>query len=94
MTAPAEERTESPVLDTVLSNGLRLVAVRDTTVPLVEIRLSIPCLGAGEEHAAAAHLLGDLLLRHTDDEQRSLPVAWRAGDLDSGRDVDRLGAFG
>ncbi|MDQ1018100.1 M16 family metallopeptidase [Streptomyces afghaniensis] len=93
-TASPGERIESPVLDTLLSSGLRLVAVRDTTVPLVEIRLSFPCLGAGEEHAATAHTLGDLLLRHTDEEQRSLPVEWRACELDSGRDVDRLGAFG
>ncbi|AGP61342.1 M16 family metallopeptidase [Streptomyces rapamycinicus] len=85
---------DDALLDTTLENRLRLVVVSDRTVPLVEIRLSIPCAGVGEAHAATAQVLSDVLLRPTDGVPATRSTAWRVADLDSGRDVDRLGVFG
>ncbi|MFD5315756.1 M16 family metallopeptidase [Streptomyces sp. NPDC127098] len=85
---------DHPLLDTDLPNGLRLLVVPDRTVPLVEIRLSIPFAGAGEAHAATAQVLGDVLLRPTDAAPETRSTAWRVAELDCGRDMDRLGVFG
>jgi predicted Zn-dependent peptidase len=85
---------DDALLDTTLENRLRLVVVPDRTVPVVEIRLSIPCAGVGDAHAATAQVLGDVLLRPTDEVPELRSAAWRVADLDSGRDVDRLGVFG
>ena len=83
-----------PVLDLTLSNRLRLVVVRDTVAPLVEIRLSVPCSEAGEPHAAATTILGEVLLRPPSEAAPSRAEAWSVSDLGSARDVNRLGVFG
>jgi predicted Zn-dependent peptidase len=83
-----------PLLDLTLSNRLRLVVVRDTTAPLVEIRLSIPCAEAGEPRAAAAAVLSEVLLRPPAEAAPERADAWAVTELASARDVNRLGVFG
>jgi predicted Zn-dependent peptidase len=83
-----------PALDVVLPNRLRLVVAVDRTAPVVEIRLSIPCPGAGAEHAAVAQVLSDVLLRPATEVTPARREAWAVADLGCGRDLDRLGVFG
>ena len=89
------------VADTVLPNGLRVLAVRRTGVPLVELRLRIPFAGpagkAGDQHVARAQLLADTLLSGT--EQRSasqiaIDLQALGGQLHANNDADRLGISG
>ncbi|MGH3916091.1 MAG: M16 family metallopeptidase [Pseudonocardiaceae bacterium] len=49
-------------VDTVLSNGLRVLAVRRPAVPMVEVRLVIPFGGTDHPHAARAEVLAATLL--------------------------------
>jgi zinc protease len=49
----------------VLASGLRLVAVRNPNVPLVEIRLRVPFAGITPSHLARASLLSETLLSGT-----------------------------
>ena len=87
------------VSDTVLDNGLRVLAVRRPGVPLAEVRLRIPFAAptkATGPHVARAHLLADTFLSGT--EQRSaseVAVALQAvgATLSVNVDADRL-AFG
>jgi predicted Zn-dependent peptidase len=90
-----------PVTETLLDNGLRLLVVRRTSVPLVELRLRVPFAAPtgkrGRPHAAQAALLSDTMLLGT--EQRD--AATLARDLQSlgatlsvGADADRLGFGG
>ncbi|MFJ7625598.1 M16 family metallopeptidase [Streptomyces sp. NPDC097595] len=82
------------VLDRTLSNGLRVVAVPDATAPLVELRLSIPCAGPGDAHAARAQVLGDVLLPSAAELPPERALHWEIAGLAAGRDVNRLGVFG
>jgi len=89
------------VVDTVLDNGLRLLAVRRPGVPLAELRLRIPFAGpagkAGDGHIARAQLLGDTLLSGTDRRTASqLAVDLQAlgGQLSASTDADRLNLGG
>lgn len=52
-------------LDTVLDNGLRVIAVQRFTVPMAELRLSIPFAGTHRTHAARAALLATSFLSGT-----------------------------
>src|SRR5699024_9037051 len=51
--------------DTVLANGLRVLAVRKANVPMVETRLSIPFGGDSPEHTATAEVLAETILTGT-----------------------------
>lgn len=51
--------------DVVLDNGLRVLAVRQATVPLVELRLMIPFAGEEKQHSAVAEVLAETLLTGT-----------------------------
>ena len=89
------------VSDTVLDNGLRVLAVRRTGVPLAELRLRIPFAGpvgnAGDSHVARAQLLADTLLSGTERRTASqLAVDLQAlgGQLSASTDADRLGFGG
>ncbi len=89
------------VVDTVLDNGLRVLAVRRPGVPLAELRLRIPFAGpagkAGDGHIARAELLGDTLLAGTDRRTASqLAVDLQAlgGQLSASTDADRLNLGG
>lgn len=52
-------------IDTVLDNGLRVLAVRQAAVPMVEMRLLIPFAGDAELHPATAEVLAETLLTGT-----------------------------
>jgi len=54
-----------PAVDTVLDNGLRVIAVRRPAVPMVELRLRIPFGGTHRTHPARAELLTATLLQGT-----------------------------
>ena len=85
------------VADTVLPNGLRVLAVRRPGVPLVELRLRIPFAGKGDDHVARAQLLGDTMLSGTDQRTASeIAVALQSfgGQLHANNDADRLGISG
>lgn len=98
--APQRPAKLPTVADTVLPNGLRVLAVRRAGVPLVELRLRVPFAGpsgrGAETHAARAALLGDTLLMGTGQRSASqLAVDLQAlgGQLSTSTDADRL-AFG
>lgn len=86
-----------PVIDALLDNGLRLIAVRLPSVPMVEVRLHVPLAGAGRHHAACAQLLAATLLRGTRSRTRDTLEAdlARAGaQLETNVTPDRLGVHG
>lgn len=57
-------RCTSPAMaDTVLPNGLRVIAARHPSIPMVEMRMSVPFAGATFEHAATAEVLATTLFR-------------------------------
>ncbi|MFJ8072857.1 M16 family metallopeptidase [Streptomyces sp. NPDC096176] len=49
--------------DTVLPNGLRVIAARHPSIPMVELRMSVPFAGATFAHAATAEVLATTLFR-------------------------------
>lgn len=59
------------VLDSVLPNGLRIVVARSTTVPTVELRLSIPFGARSASHSATAELLSAMLFTGTHHRSRA-----------------------
>ena len=102
---PALARQKTPKLptvgDTVLDNGLRVLAVRRPGVPLVELRLRVPFAAPagkkGPVHTARATLLADTLLSGTEDRDASqIAVALQSlgGTLSVSTDADRLGFGG
>jgi zinc protease len=93
---PRSSRLPS-VADTTLPNGLRVLAVRRSGVPLAELRLRVPFAGKGDEHVARAQLLSDTLLSGTDRRSASqIAVDLQAlgGQLHATHDADRLGISG
>ena len=88
--------TDLSTLDTVLPNGLRVVAVYQPTVPIVELRLRIPFAGTDPLHAARAEVLASTLLTGTERRDRiavDTDLALVGADLDVGVDPERL-SFG
>ena len=86
------------VAETILDNGLRVLAVRRPGVPLAEVRLRVPFAGpsgrGGRAHTAQAQLLGDTLLSGTDRRsaaQLAADVQALGGQLSASTDADRLG---
>ncbi|QXV59631.1 pitrilysin family protein [Amycolatopsis sp. TNS106] len=80
-------------VDTTLSNGLRVLAVRKPTVPLVELRVWIPFAGDDKLHPATAEVLAETLLTGTARRDRieiDADLALIGGDLASGVDPERL----
>ncbi|MEU4086541.1 M16 family metallopeptidase [Streptomyces aureus] len=49
--------------DTVLPNGLRVIAARQPSTPMVELRMSVPFVGTTFAHAATAEVLATVLFR-------------------------------
>ncbi|HEY5334916.1 MAG TPA: pitrilysin family protein, partial [Mycobacteriales bacterium] len=85
------------VVERTLANGLRIAAVRDTSVPLVEVRLRLPFAGTGRRHVAQTHLLAETAFSGTGQhDARGLAEAIQAlgGALSAGADSDRLGFAG
>jgi predicted Zn-dependent peptidase len=84
-------------VDTVLSNGLRVVAVHAPTVPMVELRLRIPFASADRRHAARAEVLSATILTGTARRDRvaiDTDLALVGGELDAGVDPERLSISG
>ena len=92
LTAPrAAKRLRSS--ESVLDNGLRVVAVRKPGVPLVEMRLRMPFLSDKPAHPAQASLLADALLTGAAGLDRAAlagAVQALGGDLHASVDADRL----
>src|SRR5947208_11167019 len=79
--------------ETVLDNGLTVVAVRKPGVPLVEVRLRLPFLSAKPQHPAQAQMLADTVLTGAGGMDRSelaAAIQGLGGRLSSGVDADRL----
>lgn len=77
----------------VLDSGLRVVAIRRPTVPMVEVRLRIPFFAAKESHLAQSSLLAGTIRTGTAEHDRTA-LAIALGDLGAelsvGIDPDRL----
>jgi zinc protease len=91
--APAAKPKKLAYSERMLSSGLRVVAIRRPTVPMVEVRLRIPFFSAKPQHLARSSLLAGTIRTGTAERDRaSLAIA--LGDLGAelsvGRDADRL----
>ncbi|QUH00340.1 insulinase family protein [Saccharopolyspora erythraea] len=87
----------SVAVDTVLDNGLRVIAARHGVVPMVELRLRIPFAGDDPMHPARAEVLAETLLTGTarrDRVQVDKDLATVGGDLHAGVDPERLSLSG
>jgi predicted Zn-dependent peptidase len=77
----------------VLPSGLRVVAIRRPTVPMVEVRLRIPFFSTKPDHLARSSLLAGTIRTGTAERDRTA-LAIALGDLGAelsvGRDADRL----
>lgn len=83
--------------ETVLANGLRVVAVQNSAVPMVELRLSVPFAGSGGMHAAEAEVLAAALLAGTarrDRLQVDTELAAVGAELSAVVDPERLALDG
>lgn len=96
LTAPRPLKLPT-VADRTLANGLRVLAVRRPSVPLVELRLRVPFAGRGDAHLARATLLGETMFRGTA-ERDSVEIAAAlqslGAGLSAGTDADRLAVSG
>jgi predicted Zn-dependent peptidase len=84
-------------VDTVLDNGLRVVAVRQPSVPMVEMRLRIPFGGEDPAHPASAEMLAETLFTGTANRDRvtiDTDLALVGGELGAGVDPERLSVVG
>jgi zinc protease len=97
-----EQRAATDVssVDTVLGNGLRVLAVHKPTVPMVELRLRIPFAApdpaTAPQHAAVGELLAETVLTGTARRDRvaiDTELALVGGDLSASVDPMRL-SFG
>jgi predicted Zn-dependent peptidase len=81
------------VVDTVLPNGLRVLAVRRVTVPMVEMRMRIPFAGTDSLHPATSELLAETVLTGTARRDRvamDTDLALIGGELGTNVDPERL----
>ncbi|MBA8823015.1 putative Zn-dependent peptidase [Saccharopolyspora lacisalsi] len=89
---------QSPeTVDTVLANGLRVVAARHGAVPMVEMRLRIPFAGQDTLHPAKAEVLAETLLTGTESRDRvrvDTDLAAVGGELHAVVDPERLSISG
>ncbi|MCL9758390.1 insulinase family protein [Frankia sp. AiPa1] len=77
----------------MLDNGLRVLVVERSSVPLVEVRLRIPFAGHGVEHQARAEVLAETLFTGStrfDRTRLAIEVQRLGGALSTGVDNDRL----
>ncbi|WP_020667969.1 M16 family metallopeptidase [Amycolatopsis nigrescens] len=84
-------------VDTVLANGLRVLAVRKANVPLAELRLWVPFAGTSALHSATAEVLAETLLSGTSRRDRieiDTELALIGGDLGTVVDPERLAVHG
>lgn len=84
-------------VDTVLANGLRVLAVRKGNVPLVEMRLSIPFGGRTPQHTATAEVLAETMFSGTRRRDRvaiDTELALIGGELNTVVDPEHLAIGG
>ncbi|GHF77098.1 putative Zn-dependent peptidase [Amycolatopsis bartoniae] len=84
-------------VDITLGNGLRVLAVRKATVPLVELRLRIPFAGEDPLHAATAEVLVETMFTGTGRRDRigiDTELALIGGELNASVDPERLSING
>ncbi|SDC98238.1 M16 family metallopeptidase [Actinokineospora iranica] len=84
-------------VDTVLDNGLRVIAVHLPTVPMVEVRLRIPFAGEDPMHAARAEVLAAAILTGTEKRDRvgvDTELALAGGELSAMVDPELLAIGG
>lgn len=90
---PAPRLVKPRLAERILDNGLRVVAVRQPGVPLIELRLRIPFAATGSAHPARSSVLADTLLTgtatHSQVEIAEILQASGA-ELGVGVDADRL----
>jgi zinc protease len=94
---PPRTPSAPSAVDTVLDNGLRVIAVRRPAVPMVELRLRIPFGGTHRTHSARAELLAATLLQGTARRDRfaiDKVLAAIGGDLSAGVDPEHLSVAG
>ena len=92
LTEPRAARKLSSA-ETVLDNGLRVIAVRKPGIPIVEVRLRLPFLSAKAKHPAQAMVLAETLLTGAAGRGRSdlaAAIQGLGGDLHASVDADRL----
>ena len=96
--APADLST----VDTTIANGLRVVAVRRASVPMVEVRLRIPfadpaTTSVGSQHSAWGEVLANTILTGTATRSRiaiDTELALVGSELDAVVDPERLSISG
>ncbi|MCE7008368.1 insulinase family protein [Kibdelosporangium philippinense] len=84
-------------VDTMLSNGLRVIAVKQSAVPMVELRLRIPFADTDLMHAAKAEVLASTFFSGTAKRDRvaiDTDLALVGGELDASVDPERLSIGG
>ena len=89
--------TQPSLVDTVLPNGLRVIAVRKESVPIVELRLRIPFAGTDRLHSARAEVLANTVLTGTERRSRTqvdTDLAAVGGDMSAVVDPERLSIGG
>jgi predicted Zn-dependent peptidase len=91
--APAPKLKKLSASERVLDSGLRVVAIRRPTVPMVEVRLRIPFFSAKENHLARSSLLAGTIRTGTAEHDRTglaIALGELGADLSVGVDADRL----
>ncbi len=94
---PTRAPSAPSAVDTVLDNGLRVIAVRRPAVPMVELRLEIPFGGTHRTHPARAELLAATLLCGTPRRDRfavDRALGAVGGDLAAGVNPEALAVRG
>ncbi|HEX6346163.1 pitrilysin family protein [Umezawaea sp.] len=89
-------------VDTTIANGLRVIAVRRASVPMVEVRLRIPfadpaASSVGSQHSAWAEVLANTILTGTATRDRiaiDTELALVGSELDAVVDPERLSISG
>jgi len=92
LTAPRKPRRVR-ASEAVLPSGLRVVAIRRPTVPMVEARLAIPFFSTKQAHLARSMLLSTSMLTGTERRNRvelATALGSLGADLSVGVDPDRL----
>ncbi len=89
--------TNLSALDTVLDNGLRVIAVHQPAVPMVELRLRVPFASDDPLHPARAEVLAAAILTGTEKRDRvgvDTELALAGGELSAAVDPELLAVGG
>jgi len=92
LTDPAKPKKLS-ASERTLPSGLRVVAVRRPSVPMVEVRLRVPFFSGKASHLARATLLSGTILTGTGERDRiglAVALGQLGGDISVSVDADRL----